>query len=384
MLVSLCLISLQIGAQTIDTSSKVDTLSFAERFSVRTNTVDWLLLLPNFSVEYDLGKYNWNRYSVGVGVRYNWQTKHSFTPAQVYNICEVRGEFRQYWRTRKIVKVEGKDRASAVTSVMPAKNFLQRLFSTNRYEVKHPNTTYYRGLFVSYSKYSMLLSSTGRQGTGLTAGVLYGVLKPLYQFKNGNSLDIEFGISAGLCFTKYDKYRHDRESDCYPVMERKGWHIEPYPVLSETRIAFVYRFGSYPLTKKYRWRYDVDEEYKQMVDESNYRKSQKLKERLGMDDLRALFEKMRDQYMPDALKEARKASASQQEKAKMQESKKKQAIKEKAREDKKTVEKSANKETNKELLSKEENQEQPDKEASKQDADDSHVPNESGKEDSHE
>lgn len=315
MLVSLCLISLRIGAQTIDTSSKVDTLSFAERLSVRTNSVDWLLLLPNVSVEYDLGKYNWNRYSLGVGVRYNWQTRHTYKPAQMYNLCEVRGEFRQYWRTRKIVK----DSTSAVTSVMPARNILQRLFSTNRYDVKHPNTTYYRGLFVSYSKYSMLLGTTGRQGTGLTAGVLYGILKPLYQFKSGNSLDIEFGISAGLCFTKFDKYRHDRESDCYPVVERKGWHIEPYPVLSEARLAFVYRFGSYPLTRKYRWRYEVDEAYKQRIDEKNAEKSKKLKEKLDMDDLRKLFEKLRGQYMPDALKEAQKAADSQHEKAKQRE-----------------------------------------------------------------
>jgi hypothetical protein len=31
-------------------------------------------------------------------------------------------------------------------------------------------------------------------------------------------------------------------------------------------VGFVYRFGSYPITKKYRWRYDVDMPYKSKYD----------------------------------------------------------------------------------------------------------------------
>jgi len=37
-------------------------------------------------------------------------------------------------------------------------------------------------------------------------------------------------------------------------------------VVSELRFAFVYRFGSYPLTKKYRWRLDVDQEYRDIIE----------------------------------------------------------------------------------------------------------------------
>ena len=32
------------------------------------------------------------------------------------------------------------------------------------------------------------------------------------------------------------------------------------------RVGFVYRFGSYPITKKYRWRYDADAQYQYRID----------------------------------------------------------------------------------------------------------------------
>jgi len=33
------------------------------------------------------------------------------------------------------------------------------------------------------------------------------------------------------------------------------------PVINDLRVGFVYRLGNYPITKKYRWRYDVDMAY---------------------------------------------------------------------------------------------------------------------------
>lgn len=279
------------------------------------------MLLPNISLEYDLRRYNWNRHTLGVGVRYNWQTKHSYKPALVYNFFEFRGEYKYYWRIRKIIN----DTTGSVTSVMPARNFLQRLFSTNRDTLRHPNTTYYRGLFVSYSKYSVMLNSTGRQGTGLTAGVLYGIVKPLYQFRNGNSLDLDLGVSIGFCFTKFDKYKLDRESDCYPVTERTGWHLNPYPMLTEARLAFIYRFGKYPLVKKYRWRYDVDAAYMEKMDRRNEEQSKVRKEKIGMDELRKRFEKLRDQFMPAALKAAQEDATAEEMKRKRLEEERKYA-----------------------------------------------------------
>ena len=283
------LLSFKMSAQTIvehKQQNKPDTLSLADRLSLRTNTIDWLLLMPNFHIEYEIGNTNWNRWTLGLGVRYNWQTKHSFKPAQVYNLAEVRAEVRHYWHTRQVDPV-----------YLPAHgkhNYWGKLISTRRSKVKHPNTTYYRGAYVALSKYSFLLTKDGFQGKALTAGFTYGIIKPLYVFSNGHSLDLDLGISVGLCYTQYNKYYHDRESDCYPITERKDWHLLYYPVLSDARIALVYRLGKYPVTKKYRWRYDVDLAFRVKHDEKSDQKykekeetTQKIK---SMDDLQRAFD----------------------------------------------------------------------------------------------
>lgn len=41
-------------AQVMDNSRRVDYLSMAERLSLRTNVVDWSLMVPNIGIEYDL------------------------------------------------------------------------------------------------------------------------------------------------------------------------------------------------------------------------------------------------------------------------------------------------------------------------------------------
>lgn len=57
-----------VMAQVIETRPYVDTLSTSERISLRTNAVDWLLLVPNIGVEYDVRNLNWNRWTVGGGI----------------------------------------------------------------------------------------------------------------------------------------------------------------------------------------------------------------------------------------------------------------------------------------------------------------------------
>lgn len=248
-------------------TSKPDVLNMSDRFSLRTNSLDWLMLMPNISAEFDLGKKNHNHWALGMGLRYNWQTKHEFKPAWVYNLAEARGELRYYWHTQKINKDYNinphEELIITDDTIYYKKKLLGRLFSTRRYELKHPNTTYYRGAYVSANKYSFLFGGgSGYQGTALIAGFLYGIVKPLYEFKGGNTLDLDFGLNVGICLTKYDKYYHDRESDCYPVLNHGNWRPLYFPIVSELRFAFIYRFGDYPLTKKYRWKIDVDEAYR--------------------------------------------------------------------------------------------------------------------------
>lgn len=237
-------------AQVIETRRRVDTLALAERIAVRTNMIDWTLLIPNAGVEFDILNTNWNRWTVGLNLRYNWQSDHTFSSGLVYDVKEIRMEFRNYWRFRELNDKNG---------ILPHDRFIDRLFSCRRTRVRHPLITYYRGLYLAYSGFSIKLGKYGKQGNDIYLGFTYGMVRPLYEFGNGNTLDFEAGVSAGIAYRKYDKYVHDRESNCYPLVE-KG-RTSMVPSINELRVGFVYRFGKYPILKKYRWRIETDAAY---------------------------------------------------------------------------------------------------------------------------
>lgn len=131
-------------AQIFESKTGVDTLTFAERISLRTNAVDWTLLTPNLGVEFDVKSTNWNRWAVGLTLKTKWNTPATFKNRVFYNITEVRADFRNYWRTRQI------------NNKVPAHTgFIDRLFSCRRRVVKHPKTTYYRGAYMSFSDFSI-------------------------------------------------------------------------------------------------------------------------------------------------------------------------------------------------------------------------------------
>ena len=236
----------------MDTGHRVDTLSNAERLSLRTNAVDWLLLVPNFGIEYDFGNLNYNRLSIGLNFRYNWQSSHTFKPGIVYNVAEIRAEVRNYYRIRLLSNY-----------IETPKKKWQRLISPRKEVSRHPTTTYYWGGYFSYNNFALKLGKEGKQGNAMTGGVMWGMLKPLYEFSNGNSLDLEFAAAAGITYAKYDCFEHDSFNDYYP---KTGHGSTIMPTINELRVGFVYRLGSYPITKKYRWRYDVDLQYQSDYD----------------------------------------------------------------------------------------------------------------------
>ena len=57
---------------------------------------------------------------------------------------------------------------------------------------------------------------------------------------------MEFGFSLGLLMTKYESFGHNPVGNYYFQYEDQGkdWHFVPYPVLSEIKVAFVYRTRS--------------------------------------------------------------------------------------------------------------------------------------------
>ena len=246
----------QIGkAQIFESKTGVDTLTFAERISLRTNAVDWTLLTPNLGVEFDVKSTNWNRWAVGLTLKTKWNTPATFKNRVFYNITEVRADFRNYWRTRQI------------NNKVPAHTgFIDRLFSCRRRVVKHPKTTYYRGAYMSFSDFSIKFGREGHQGKALSAGITYGIIKPLYAFRTGNTLDLDLGFDAGFVAVNSEKFIYNRADNCYTRTKQGSWKAVPFPMPTAARVGFVYRFGSYPITKKYRWRYDADAQYQYRVD----------------------------------------------------------------------------------------------------------------------
>lgn len=247
-------------------------LDFNDRIAFRTNFVDWVLTTPNIGVEVDLGNKTYNHWTVGFNVRGNWNTSHTFNPGVVYNISGARADVRYYYRMRKIGAYGEVAGVGSGAYPHAPKGLLNKLFSCRREEPKHPDITYYRGLYASYNKFSIKLGDEGKQGSAFTLGFTWGFIKPLYVFKSGNSMDLEMGISAGVAYAQYDKYKHDRESNCYPVVGTEEWGVVPHPVLSDLRVGLVYRLGNTTVKEKYAWRYDVDKEYRQNIIRTNTEK----------------------------------------------------------------------------------------------------------------
>ena len=238
--------------QVFETRSGVDTLSLSERISIHTNVVDWGLMVPNIGLEFDVKQTNWNRWAVGFSLRTRWQTNSTFKQRYFYSLTEGRVYWRNYWRARQI---------NPRRYVEPHTGLIDKAFSCRRTRVKHPTTTWYRGLYASASKYSYKMSKYGHQGIAVSGGVTYGCIKPLFQFASGNSIDLEMGVDVGLVLARDEKFALDEDDKCYTRASYRKVKMVPFPVPTEARLGLVYRLGDYPITKKYRWRQDVDMAY---------------------------------------------------------------------------------------------------------------------------
>lgn len=265
-------------------AEKDSVVPFKKRWSIRTNAVDWLLVLPNAAVEFDVGKSPYNRYTVGLGFKWNWNTSQNYKPSIVYNILDVRPEFRYYYRTEPRNNQRSKDE-----KISFFKRMKEDVFTIKRL---HPRywRAYYIGAYINATKYSLKFGKQGKQGSAYGAGVTGGFSIPLYGYKE-KYVDLEFGGSLGLMYAKYDTFKHDPESNCYPRIpeKSKGGHMVPFPVVSDLRVSFVFRFAS--VKNKYKL---VDN------DKLNARLERKRLKMERKDSLRQV--KLREDAVKDSLK----------------------------------------------------------------------------------
>ena len=273
-----------VSAQTAATRGKKkveepDTMPFKDRLSFRTNAVDWALSTANIGAEFDISNSVYNRYTVGAVLKYNPKSKGTLVPKYVYDLFEAKVEARKYWRTDKNPRT-GKQN--------PHSRYWR---------------AYYAGVWFDYMDFNLKLSQTGRKGKAYGIGGEFGYNIPMYAFKK-SSLDVEFGVSLGLEYAKYDVYKYskfkaitnkdgeyipysnfdnlggihnvdytqemvDQYMKQHPDAKRgaedmlrdedfvmahniksKTWHIIPFPVPQDLKLAFVYRFRS--ISQKYK------------------------------------------------------------------------------------------------------------------------------------
>ena len=231
-------VTMQASAQfTLKKKKKetIDTLNVKERFAFRTNGIEWLMLVPNLAVEFDLGKTNYNHYTIGLSGRYNWHTNPKLKSYNVFNVAEGRLELRNYWHTR--------------TKNGGYSSIFEYMTSRERHNPRYWRA-YYLGGYAAAGTFSFKFAKEGLQGKEANAGVSFGGVIPMYTYKK-SLLDLELGASIGALYYDYDKYRLDRESNCYVrTSSKKGFLM--YPVITDLRVAMVYRYG-HSIKNKYKF-----------------------------------------------------------------------------------------------------------------------------------
>lgn len=239
-------------------SQNRETVEFWDRWSLKTNALEWLITVPNVGVECDLVRTEFKKMSLSLTAKYNWNTYHKLAPATVFDMFDVRPEFRYYFRTENL-------------------------------KVSKPWWAMYVGPYLSYGTYTFKLSEKGIHGYSAGVGASAGYVIPMYEYKKG-AIDVELGFSLGVQVATRDVFTHNPEGHYYVKQEAqsKDLHFTPFPVVSEMRVAFVWRKESI--------RHQVKIDHEKQRREQEYRKHLSL---MQEDIIANLPESLVEEY-PDA------------------------------------------------------------------------------------
>lgn len=231
-----------IGAYPNEKNTKgkeeVDSvIPFKDRIAIRTNALDWVALLPNFGLEFDVAGKPHN-VSLNLNVKANFTSFHSLPVKWIYDITDIRLEARKYIRTSS---AQGKK--DEATRKDKFQNFLRwKSFSPRFWRA------YYIGGYVNAGAYNLKFKDLGRKGRYIGGGMTFGYLTPLYQYRHG-SLDFEIGGSLGFVYTELDTYNMVTDNS-YNYVTRNMRKFIPYPIITDFKVGFVYRFNT--LQEKYK------------------------------------------------------------------------------------------------------------------------------------
>lgn len=240
LLVFLLCLSAGVSAQTGRTGRITENIDsvvpFKSRLAFKTNVVDWVLLLPNASLEFDLSRSPYKHWTLNFSAKTNAFIPRSDYANYAYELTSFRGEFRKYNRTSY------KNSGSEYGRKTFGDWLRDDVFTWSK---KNPRywRAYYFGGYVDYTDFDLKFSSEGYRGRALGAGVSFGFGIPVYAYRHG-ALDMEFGGSVGAVYAEYDTYRHDKSTGKFVTTRSGISKVLPYPVVSELRVSLVYRFVS--------------------------------------------------------------------------------------------------------------------------------------------
>ena len=313
------------------TQKKEELLTGIDRWSFKTNALDWLLTVPNAGVEFDLSSSPYNRTTLGVSGRCNWNTWHKYNPPTVFNLWDVKPEFRYYWRTRPKGPRSGRTAISAWVERDQPKDW----------------RAYWLGFYTSYGGYGMKFTDLGWQGKQASAGFTFGMGLPLYDWGKKGAIDLEIGMSLGCMFSEYENFSHNIDGGFYNYVEGShvAWHVLPFPVMSEIRVAFAYRTRSikekYSKIDQAKIRARQDKEYEEQLAKEAEAEAKAAEEKAKA-EAKATKEQAKAEKKAANSKEAKAERKIEEAKAKEEAKAEEAKAKEEAKADKKAEKKNRN------------------------------------------
>lgn len=206
-------------------------IPFKNRLAFSTNAVSWALMLPNIRMEVALSNPTYKPcYTLSLQAQWNGSTDVKSDRTFQYRINDYRMEIRRYTRPSTVLPVSKSDDEQNLKKKQRVPKFWR---------------AYYVGLYAEYGEYNVIMKR-GAAGSLISAGFTGGWQIPLYAGRNGSGIDLDLGLSVGAAALKFDKYHqvNDLTTMDESYTKYKEYKLLPYPVVTEIRVGFVYRFNS--------------------------------------------------------------------------------------------------------------------------------------------
>ena len=154
--------SLRLSGQNINQRPGEGVSSFKDRIAIRTNVVDWVLTTPNVAFDYDVVSTPYKKNSIGVGLKYNWNTSHTYIPKQVYNLFDLRLDYRFYWRQQPYDERDewGDWEREWLNTSKGWDKIRARISCFRASENPKPDMSFFLGPYLSFSSFSIKLNSS--------------------------------------------------------------------------------------------------------------------------------------------------------------------------------------------------------------------------------